>query len=81
VELVQELEPAQLELAQLPPEQRREQRYLRLLQVLRQLKQLDRRRQRSSVELQRPVMGFRYRLYLWRLPITVHREQLALLLS
>jgi hypothetical protein len=64
VELVQDLELTQLELAVLPPVQRREQRHLRLLQVLHQLKQLGRQRQRSSVELQRLVMGFRYQLYL-----------------
>jgi hypothetical protein len=81
VELVQELELAPLELAELPPVQRREQRHLRPLQALRQLRQLDQQRQQFSVELQRLVMGFRCRLYLWRLPIVVHREQLALLLS
>jgi hypothetical protein len=91
LELVQELEPVQelelestlerQQLVELPSAKRQEQRHLRLPLTLRQLRRLDQQRQRSSVELQLLVMESRYRLYLWRLLIAVHRERLDLLLS
>ena len=53
----------------------------RLALIPHRQQQLDRLLQQSFVALRPQVMGFRYQLYLWKLQVAAHREQLDRLLT